>query len=113
MRPIHLVPALILTILTSVAFAHGVEVTAPDAKTAWAKGSRQKVRWQVAKVEQVHIELIQVATKKRLPVVKNLKNTGDFEWKVTADLEPGQYKILVISTKDEEVHGVSAVFEIR
>lgn len=113
MRPIHLVPALLFAIPTSVAFAHGVEVTTPDAKAVWVKGEQRQVRWQVAKVEEVHIELIQVATKKRLPVVKNLKNTGAFEWKVASDLLPGQYKVLVISTKDEEVHGVSAVFEVR
>ena len=113
MRAIHLVPALLLAMPTAVAFAHGVEVSCPDAKTVWVKGELQKIRWQVAKVEEVHIELIQVATKKRLPVVKNLKNSGAFEWKVASDLLPGQYKVLVLSTKDEEVHGVSAVFEVR
>lgn len=104
---------LILLLTASVASAHGVEVTTPDAKTVWAKGEQQKICWKVAKVEEVHLELIQVATKKRLPVAQMVKNTGEFQWKVGAELPVGQYKVLVISTVDEEVHGVSAVFEVR
>lgn len=113
MRTAAFVPSILLIAPASIANAHGVEVTTPDAKATWTKGEHQKIRWQVAKVEEVHIELIQVSTKKRLPVAQKVKNTGEFEWKVSADTAPGQYKVLVISTTDEEVHGVSAVFEVR
>ena len=113
MRTHTLIAAAVLIVSVNVLSAHGIDVSLPEAKAVWTKGSQQKIRWQVGKVEEVHIELIQVATKKRLPVVKSLKNSGAYEWKVAADVEPGQYKVLVISTKDEEVHGVSAIFEIR
>jgi hypothetical protein len=101
-----------LLCVASYVLAHGIDVTRPDENSQIKIGTEQSIEWQVEGVEQVHVYLQSMPSKTRSTIKETLENTGAYSWTVSESLKPGQYRILVVSTKDSEIHGVSKTFDI-
>ncbi len=101
-----------LFLVSGSSWAHGIAVSKPDANTLCVAGQECAVRWSVQNVEDVKIQIRLSGEKEWTVAVEKTKNTGEYKWVVSKTIRPGTYKVLVVSTKDGEVHGVSQEFKI-
>ena len=106
---------LVLFAITLTGWAHGIKVTSPDAESVWKIGKEHTIQWEVSKskVKKVKIELRITGKKDGILIAEEAKNTGEFDWETPSDLSPGMYKILILSVKDQEIHGISKEFKIE
>lgn len=101
-----------LVLLGGFSWSHGIDVSEPKADACWKTGKEVVIQWTVEKVKEVIIELRVPGKKEKIVIAEKTPNTGEFKWTVPADVKPGTYKILIISTVDREIHGVSKEFKI-
>jgi hypothetical protein len=94
------------------ALAHGVDVSKPDVNTVCKAGTECLTRWSLPNVDEVAIKIRMNDTKNWITIIEKVKNSGEYKWVLDKTTAPGTYKVLVLSTKDEEVHGVSPEFKI-
>ena len=103
---------LLFLCVASYAFAHGIVVTKPAEGSQIRIGTQQTIEWQVENVKDVHVYLQSMPGRTSSTIKESLANTGTYSWTVAESTKPGQYRVLVVSTEDTEVHGVSKVFDI-
>ena len=92
--------------LTAFALAHGIEVTKPAENSQIKVGTKQAIEWQVENVEKVHLYLQSMPSKTRTTIKETLTNKGSYSWTVSESINAGEYRILVVSTEDPEIHGI-------
>ena len=102
----------VVFLFSGLGWAHGIEVSKPDSKTRCQIGQVCPIQWEVKDVDTVRIQLRLSAEKKWITITEETKNIGRHEWSVPDTILPGTHRLLILSTKDKETHGVSEEFKI-
>lgn len=98
--------------LLAVGMAHGIKVSKPDAESEWHIGNEYTIKWEVKDVEFVRIELRIPGKKEIIKITDKTENNGEYKWEIPAGVASGIYKILILSTVNDENHGISKAFTI-
>jgi hypothetical protein len=116
MKKTHLIFLLIIIIpfllLPQLNPSH--KINQPNSSSVWYTGERYTIVWDkvARKVGLVSISLLGKNQSKPTLIASNIKNKGEYRWKIPLSIKTGKYKI-IITAENRKSHLESDIFQIR
>lgn len=86
-----------------------ITVTSPNGGEQWIVNNTYQIEWDSENLANVDIKLIKGITP-ILDIATDEINNGSYEWTIPSNVEPGNYKIKVIDSENDEVFDESNDF---